>query len=104
MFSLKGKIYRKQFWIGFVLGCMILLIGLLFTDTMIDPISGVAKPQFNFLSSIITLAGFWTFFVIQIKRFRDRGLSGWWIAIGLVPFGFIWIIYTLGFRASKSSA
>jgi uncharacterized membrane protein YhaH (DUF805 family) len=34
---------------------------------------------------------------VYAKRFHDRGKSGWWVLIALVPvIGFVWILIELG--------
>jgi uncharacterized membrane protein YhaH (DUF805 family) len=35
---------------------------------------------------------------ISIKQWHDRGKSGWWVLIGLIPFiGAIWALIETGF-------
>jgi len=104
LFSFKGQIARKQFWIGFGLVCVIIFIRSLFTNTGTDPTTGLVKSEPNLIASILSLVALWIFFAVHVKRFRDRGKSGWWTAIWLVPLGFLWVIYELGFMPSKSGS
>jgi uncharacterized membrane protein YhaH (DUF805 family) len=40
----------------------------------------------------------WTGFAVHAKRWHDRGKSGWWSLIGLIPpIGGIWILVECGF-------
>lgn len=103
LFSFRGRIARKQFWIGFGIGCIILWLALLSGNTVSDPTTGITQAEPSPISNILMIPGLWIFLAVNVKRFRDRGRSGWWTAIYLVPPGFIWAIYELGFRASKFS-
>ena len=42
---------------------------------------------------------FWLAALLVVTRFHDRGQSGWWFWVALVPIlGPIWLVITLGFR------
>lgn len=102
LFSFNGRINRQQFWIGFGIVCVIMFIAGRFTNSVTDPTTGLATVKFNFIGSLIVLVDLWIFVAVSSKRFHDRAKSGWWTAICLVPFGFFWVIYQLGFMPSKS--
>lgn len=51
-------------------------------DALVKAISLRSGPLIAFL--LIALAGFWCNLVIEIKRWHDRGMSGWWILLRLV--------------------
>ena len=104
LFSFNGRITRQQFWIGFGIVCVIMFIAGRFTNSVTDPTTGLATVKFNFIGSLIVLADLWIFVAVSSKRFHDRAKSGWWTAIYLVPFGFFWVIYQLGFLPSKSDS
>ena len=89
LLNYEGRINRQPYWmfllvavgVGFVLGIvggflgkLGMLIGVLYNLALIYP-------------SII----------VQIKRWHDRGKSGWWCLINLVPvIGWIWAFIELG--------
>jgi len=83
--SSEGRIGRGHWWIGAaVLLFAWLVISLLFgSDGLVAFVLGLA----------LMFAGI----MLHIKRFHDRGKSGWWALIIFVPvIGFIWIIIDLG--------
>jgi uncharacterized membrane protein YhaH (DUF805 family) len=46
----------------------------------------------------------WASFCIAVKRWHDRGRSGWWVVIGLVPLiGNLWGLIECGFLAGTQS-
>ncbi|MGQ7792053.1 DUF805 domain-containing protein [Faunimonas sp. B44] len=79
-----GRIGRRDWWFGaIVLLIASVLSGILFGDGLIGWLVSV-------LMIIPTLG-------IHVKRFHDRGKSGWWVLILIVPVvGLIWMIVDLG--------
>ena len=66
------------------------------------------QPQIDFTSPALTpawigylvyiIVGMWITITISIKRFHDRGKSGWWILIMFIPLiGPLWWLIELGF-------
>jgi len=83
--SADGRINRQQWWIGIGILAVIWLLSavLLGRDGLIPFIIGL----------LIWLAGI----MLHIKRCHDRGKSGWWCLLLLIPVvGFIWAIIDLG--------
>jgi uncharacterized membrane protein YhaH (DUF805 family) len=110
LFSLKGRISRKIFWgMGSVLG----LIGwvyyvmvMLLLENMKNMIDGKLW-QYNLLLIILSVVylffGVWMGLAVQVKRWHDRGNSGWMIFIVLIPvIGFILALIELGFNKGDS--
>ena len=57
-----------------------------------------AFPGSNPVSIIAALALIYPAIVLYAKRWHDRGKSGWWTLIGLVPIiGGLWMLIELGF-------
>ncbi|WP_246206422.1 DUF805 domain-containing protein [Propylenella binzhouense] len=79
-----GRIGRRDWWTGAIILFLASIIGgWLFGDGFIGWVISV-------LMLIPTLG-------VHIKRFHDRGKSGWWVLIVFVPvIGFIWMIVDLG--------
>lgn len=97
LFSFKGRISRKPFWIfnlivfvgGLVLGS--------FTEVSPD-INQITKPQLMFMIWI-----FWPSLAVQAKRWHDRDKSALWIFINLIPLvGPIWSLVENGFLPGTS--
>jgi uncharacterized membrane protein YhaH (DUF805 family) len=86
--SAEGRINRQKWWIG---------IGLLFAVSLVSSLLFGSDGIVSIVVSILTfLAGF----MLHIKRCHDRGKSGWWCLLLLIPFvGLIWAIVDLGILA-----
>lgn len=92
LFSFKGRINRKQYWLGStMLGFVNFLANMMssmltFSATMekapADRIAAMAS------QSVVTLPlfalVFWCSLAVQVKRFHDRGRSGWFSVAPLV--------------------
>ena len=94
LFSLQGRISRRQYWLNFILP----VLGLSFI------IAFVSDPQLNpdeggyWLVILWSLAVLWPGVATQVKRWHDRDKSGWWYFIGLVPIiGSLWAFIETGF-------
>ncbi|MBZ8133801.1 DUF805 domain-containing protein [Afifella sp. IM 167] len=83
--SFEGRIGRRDWWLG-VIGLYVvwLISWILFgSDGLVPFVVGV----------LIFLGGI----ACHVKRFHDRGRSGWWSLIVLVPvIGPIWAVVDLG--------
>ena len=104
LWSFEGRIGRAQFWLGLLL---VILIGVAFGIVvgLIDGGENLQRPQeMGPVASIIAVIGLLTMTIAQlavyVKRFHDRGKSGWWVLIAFVPLiGFFWILIELGMLA-----
>ena len=92
LFSFKGRISRKPYWIFNV---SIFLAGIVlgsFTEPA-NEITELSKPQMMFVLWI-----FWPSLAIQAKRWHDRNKSALWLLIALIPIvGPIWAMIENGF-------
>ena len=108
-FSFSGRANRAKWWLGlialsvigtiagsiFLGGAMASLYGIDPQDTaaIMAAMSGVLIPSF-----IIGLVLLWPSLALYTKRWHDRGKSGWWSLIVLIPIiGGIWALIELGF-------
>ena len=108
-FSFQGRSNRARWWIGLIVLSVIgsILGGIFVGGAMasiygIDPqntaaimaaMTGVFVP-----ASIIGLVMLWPSLALYTKRWHDRGKSGWWTLIILIPIiGGIWALIELGF-------
>jgi uncharacterized membrane protein YhaH (DUF805 family) len=89
LFSFQGRIDRKTFWVPTV--CMLPFSSL----TVFWGREGLLPvPVMLILLSFFV----WVGLAVSIKRWHDRGKSGWWVLIGLIPLiGGIWTFVELGF-------
>lgn len=90
--TMDGRISRKTWWIGVaILFLVSLLLGALFGRG-----GGLIPFVINLL---VALAGL----MLHIKRCHDRGKSGWWCLLLLIPFiGFVWAVIDLGIMEGDS--
>lgn len=92
LFSFKGRISRKPYWI---FNLIIFIGGMtlgLFTEVSTD-INEISKPQLMFMIWI-----FWPSMAVQAKRWHDLDKSALWIFINFIPIiGPIWAMIENGF-------
>ena len=104
LFSLNGRMSRRDYWLRFIIplvGGMIALVVILPPDTSLflhvtasqsAPPTVSPTPAFYFLAIAVT----WFQISAGTKRFHDRGRSGWFLLVHLVPFvGPLWVFVEL---------
>jgi len=108
--SFEGRINRQKWWLG-VIALMILqwivliVIAMIFGGNMtaeMDPnnpaASAAAMGMMSTPMLIVILIFLWPSLALYTKRWHDRGKSGWWTLILLIPLiGAIWALVELGF-------
>lgn len=92
--SLEGRIGRQSYWMGVIAMTVITIVA-----ALIDFVTGSAGENgYGIVSIIAALALIYPAIVLYAKRWHDRGKSGWWTLIGLVPIiGGLWMLIELGF-------
>lgn len=68
-----GRVSRKGYWLGWILPSAVLTV----IATIIDSAAG--SEGSGLASATTTLLTFWPNLAITIKRYHDRGMSGWWV-------------------------
>ena len=100
-FSFSGRINRATFWTR---AMPVLFVYSMITNT-IAAIEINETGQYGAISIILSLIGIWPGLAVNVKRLHDRGRSGWFILIGLIPVvGPIWLLVETWFLASKPEA
>ncbi len=90
-FQFDGRINRAKYWLGIV-GIWVVLGVLVALAFAFD------STAFWVVYSIAVIAVIWPGLAIAIKRWHDRGKSGWWVLIGLIPLiGPLWVLIECGF-------
>ncbi|GMR02587.1 MAG: DUF805 domain-containing protein [Acidimicrobiia bacterium] len=91
-----GRINRAKFWIGIVAVWAI--------TWLVFIIGGVVNSSIIWLLVfLVYLAAIWMGIAVSVKRWHDRGKSGWWVLIGLIPIvGPIWALIETGFLTGDS--
>lgn len=92
LFSPSGRFNRMQWW----LFGLVQMAGILIATVMV--VGGTTtNPAFAVAGALMLFPVAWGGICANIKRFHDRGKSGWWLLISFVPFiGSIWIMVELG--------
>ena len=99
--SFDGRIGRQQWW----LGTIVLMVASWIISFVIQMFAGAPDPatgQMNMGALIVLLVVMIPFIyasiALSVKRWHDRGKSGWWYLIVLVPLiGGIWALVENGF-------
>lgn len=104
LFSINGRINRLQWWLGGLVTPLIWLAAFVIIGESIGKDVASTPPGRQLLAHAALLGAFfvslWINFCLAVKRFHDRGKSGWWYLIILVPFiGTIWMLIELGLLA-----
>ena len=85
LFSFEGRISRKQYLMNFILP----MLGFVFVLAFIDGIIGSS----GLLLIIVQLVLIWPGLATTVKRWHDRGKSGWMVLISFIPIvGAIWTV------------
>ena len=91
LLAVEGRINRAKFWIG--------LTVLYFVPWLFVVVALLADTAILYwFAFVVGLLAIWPAIAVSVKRWHDRGKSGWWILIGLVPLiGGIWALIETGF-------
>ena len=90
LFSLRGRVPRKVFWLYGVLGPLLVSVML----EMLLGIVGVGERRAELFTSVLIA---WPCVAVAVKRWHDRDRSGWWVLILVVPvLGALWTLIENG--------
>lgn len=100
LFGFEGRIPRSKFWMGHLIW-----LGVFFVVGVVAGLlggtseSGEGPPA---ILLVLVLAAYlpylWSTLALQVKRWHDRGKSGWYVLVVLIPFvGGIWALVECGF-------
>jgi uncharacterized membrane protein YhaH (DUF805 family) len=91
LFSLQGRLSRRQFWLWGVLA----LLGLAVLGHALLGIAGVDADRADLLVNLLLV---WPALAVSVKRWHDRDKSGWWVLLNLLPvIGWLWALVDNGF-------
>ena len=111
LFSFNGRISRSDMWLKWVLPYWAILIAFGIVGSALDDGTaagiatqagaaemGPAETVVMILTFVFMFAAIWPGLAVTAKRWHDRGKSGWWTLIGLVPIvGGLWLLVECGF-------
>lgn len=120
LFSFAGRIGRGKFWLGVLAQVLLSIVGygLILMLVPFDQIlvlgpdgqpvlDALGNPQIDYANpalmpawiifGVMMLLGIWWSLAVAVKRCHDRGKSGWWCLLMLIPIvGGIWWLVDLG--------
>jgi uncharacterized membrane protein YhaH (DUF805 family) len=101
LLSFEGRITRKQFWLTILVFIVIGVVAGLIDAVLHTPAVGSS----GIVGLLVSLAMIYPALALYAKRWHDRGKSGWWTLIGLIPIvGAIWLLIELGFLRGTPGA
>ena len=104
--SFEGRISRKPFWLSLLVlvvaqWILFIIFGMVFGSSMssMDPAEVSSMAMTAMIPMwILVLLFLYPSLAVYTKRWHDRGKSGWWSLIALVPLiGGIWMLVECGF-------
>lgn len=116
LFRFQGRINRGAFWLGAFLAWV--YYGLAFTTfelitgAAIDPlhpwVSHGGSAMQNLIWQVLLFTSVavvvWIDLAVQIKRWHDRGKSGWWVLICASGVGILWALFECGILPGQATA
>ena len=98
LFEFDGRINRAKFWAGIAATWALSIIVWILIVIAIGVNSSFVWVVIGLLSIVAYVALIWMGLAVSIKRWHDRGKSGWWVLIGFIPLiGPIWALVETGF-------
>lgn len=102
LFSFQGRIRRKHFFLGILYALIVSFITMGAFATTFDMATNQPTTAGFVILAVYLVVAMWMSLALYIKRFHDRGKSGWWLLIGLVPLiGALWLFIELGFFSGE---
>jgi uncharacterized membrane protein YhaH (DUF805 family) len=90
LLSFDGRITRTSYWLRFNLPFFVISL-------VIDVVNGAVTSSVA-VPAIFALLSLWPSVAVNVKRCHDRGRSGLFLLVGLIPIiGAIWLLIELGF-------
>ncbi len=100
LFGLEGRIGRGTWWVIRIFGFLIVM-SVCLSFTALTPEKKSTTPLlwvFAGFATVFGATGFWIDLATTVKRWHDRGHSGWMYLIRLIPIvGPIWTLVECGF-------
>jgi uncharacterized membrane protein YhaH (DUF805 family) len=88
-FRFSGRISRSSFWLGHELP----MAGIVLFSAIVD---ALLKAQ-GVITGILVVLLIWPGVASRVKRAHDRGRSGWFVLLGVVPIVAIWPAIEIAF-------
>lgn len=90
LLRLDGRIGRRAWWMWGVA----LPLGLSLYVTVVLRVAGLPENSTELSVNLLLL---WPTLAVSVKRWHDRGKSGWWALVALIPLvGWLWMLIENG--------
>lgn len=108
LFSFSGRLNRAKFWLILIATDIVMFVVFAVLVAMgggsMEMAADGSMPTLgggivgNIVAVLVWAAGVWIGLATGVKRFHDRGKTGWWVLIVLVPvIGGLWYLIECGF-------
>ena len=101
LFSFEGRISRAQWWlfsIPYALFVSLLYLSQSEGFASSDPL----KTNAAIVILIVSTAATYMWLAVNVKRCHDRGHSGWFVLLSLLPLANIWYLVEVGFLRGQA--
>lgn len=96
LFSFKGRIRRRDYWLLNIASSIVFGVVILFS-AMISESDGTTTLFGALLMIAASLAVIWIGFALLVKRWHDRDKSWFWVFIAFIPLiGGFWVLIECG--------
>ncbi len=96
LFSFKGRIRRRDYWLLNIASSIVFGVVILFS-AMISESDGTSTLLGALLMIAASLAVIWIGFALLVKRWHDRDKSWFWVFIAFIPLiGGFWVLIECG--------
>jgi uncharacterized membrane protein YhaH (DUF805 family) len=98
IFTYQGRASRSAYW-WFALFQFIAVVGLFIVLAVVGGLGGGSNAAAGLIAILVIVASVIMFLVglpLTIRRLHDSDKTGWWVLIGLIPFGgIVLLVFTL---------
>jgi uncharacterized membrane protein YhaH (DUF805 family) len=90
LLSMDGRVARRTWWQWAVA----MPLGLSLYLTVVLRVAGLPALATEVAVNLLLL---WPVVAVSVKRWHDRGKSGWWVLVALIPvIGWVWVLIENG--------
>jgi len=108
LFSFSGRLNRAKFWLILIATDLVMFVvfGVLAVmgGSSMDMAADGSMPTIGggivggIVALLVFVAAVWIGLAVGVNRYHDRGKTGWWVLIALVPvIGGLWYLIECGF-------
>jgi len=98
LFGFQGRITRLDFWLAQLFYVAMILIAVFGMAALAHSVGDGASSRLTLGGIMVAgyIALVWSSLAVSIKRYHDRGKSGWWVLLFLIPMVALFVLIELG--------